>query len=540
MSKRSYFLWLALFATTTQVVAQSTRTTYSDPIRLNAYVNEPRAAIVEGIRRFQWVVQDEQPGKLVVRLDRPAVHVLNAIYYDKQQIRFEDISALSYDCSNTTISRQNRRSKRERASDDEDEDEDQRPSPTRTTQISPAGKTCEVDESQLLRWRINLRRGVVKQIQELAIEDALEKFRSPSTPIRSQPLKTANNTEQALYATLAVSDSPPLSLWAVRSISAFYPSDEVLCDILAEQLLQAHKQRNLSDAQVSTLAWQAKVLGETRNPRYRNALTESLRIHTSSRVVQSIELALQIMPPATQSEAAVSYSAGQVNLIDKRAALQRALANTRSDNKVLASIPPGAGIAVILEKLGPPDDFSQSIFDVSKYGLEPQLTLHYADAGLITLKYLPGDERHWIVTEVAKELVRVRTLYAGKNFAIAQALASWRGIALRDYVAFQEDDIESDSALEGVLENRLLTLPTPIDIYEDRGLSNALELVFKDKAASSIDRLRNIAANNNGADVKEAVADLIWKTERGPRKGKQRRSRKTENGAKVDTEGLRE
>lgn len=144
MKLSALFLWML---PVTVMAADSSRTMYGDPIHIAEYVSDPRAAIVEGVRQFGWVVQDEQPGKVVLRLERPNVQVVNAVYYDRDKIWFEDVSDKLLEC----------------------------PKPNKKSSgLKP--RPCEISDSTLLRWRINLRRGILKQIQELALNDALADY----------------------------------------------------------------------------------------------------------------------------------------------------------------------------------------------------------------------------------------------------------------------------------------------------------------------------------------------------------------------------
>jgi hypothetical protein len=139
--------------------APSARSLSNDPIRINSYVSDPRAAIIEGVRKFRWVVQEEQPGKLILRLERPDILVLHAVHYDDKSIRFEDIEAKILQC----------------------------PTPKRQRAGRPVeATTCSVPEFRVGGWRVNLRRGVQMQIQELALLDAQAKYDAAPKPAADQ------------------------------------------------------------------------------------------------------------------------------------------------------------------------------------------------------------------------------------------------------------------------------------------------------------------------------------------------------------------
>jgi hypothetical protein len=226
-------------------------------------------------------------------------------------------------------------------------------------------------------------------------------------------------------------------------------------------------------------------------------------------LLQTIDLALAGIPNDARNHSSPPFVASNVNLQAKKEALSAVLGKKHTDKKAFATIAPGMSATTVLQTVGMPEYFSLMVTHIAKDEREKLLTFHYVDAGLVTFNVLAGDDRHWVVGEVARELVPVKALYTGDDFPTAQALASWRGIILRDYALTQDNAIESKDSLGPVLLKRLLDHPTPQDAFEDRGLAEALELIYDGNGAKPMESLQRIAATNTGTEIKEVANDLL-------------------------------
>jgi len=160
--KKTLLLAAALLSTSYLATAGE-HTLYDDPIYFGAYVTDPRAAIRQGVAKYNWAVREELPGKSTVYLRHRARELALVIAYDDTKIWFQESSAAASGCKQVRSSRKQRR-----ARDDE-----------------PAA-VCKVSNRKVLRWRINLRRGISQAIGALAMADAAAKYGALSNA-RPQP-----------------------------------------------------------------------------------------------------------------------------------------------------------------------------------------------------------------------------------------------------------------------------------------------------------------------------------------------------------------
>lgn len=342
----------------------------------------------------------------------------------------------------------------------------------------------------------------------------------------SQSPSDAQTTERAAYTVLLLDESPAVSVMAARAISLFYPRDPAFGDILAELLMDETRQ---GDTHADAQSWYAKVLGETRNSRYRSALARAREMHDDNGVRKSIDVALQLTSTGVEAE---QYARGHVNLKLTRESMRELLAAPQGEDRSLRVMDARSSLVAVFRQLGAPDGFSTAVVGIEKFGREPQLAAHYSGIGVVLFKLSPGDARRWIVTECASELVRVQLAPTDRHFKLAQMLASLRGAAFRDFVRTRASDVEQYPGAADLLVARLAKVPMPLDRQEDQGSAIAVELAFENKDTSAIETLRGIAAHYSGAITAEAALDAVKKIERNARMD---RSRKPDSKKRTTT-----
>ncbi|QGX39532.1 hypothetical protein [Permianibacter aggregans] len=164
--KRVLLLMLAIGGSLS-VFADSRLTRFDDPIPLAHYVVDARAVIVAGMNKHGWVIHAETDNYIEALLDKPANQVLLRIGFDNRQITFVRISDVSTDCGKRN---------------------------------GKWPKSCPVDEDDMDRWRNNLRKAILKHIEQLARYDALQRYMESTgkAPRRSPELAPeANDSDSA-------------------------------------------------------------------------------------------------------------------------------------------------------------------------------------------------------------------------------------------------------------------------------------------------------------------------------------------------------
>ncbi|EKE75498.1 hypothetical protein [Gallaecimonas xiamenensis] len=109
---------------------------YQDPLPLKPYVKEPVKLIKHALQQAQWQAMGEAPGKVEALLDYKGYQVRVDIRYDQHQLWIEPVSAQNNGCKKAP---------------------------------------CKVEQSNLERWHLNLRRWLAKDLTEAAVKDAASK-----------------------------------------------------------------------------------------------------------------------------------------------------------------------------------------------------------------------------------------------------------------------------------------------------------------------------------------------------------------------------
>jgi hypothetical protein len=116
-------------------------------------------------------------------------------------------------------------------------------------------------------------------------------------------------TPTSEYQLKTLTQGGPVSLKSTsESIYRTGTAEQEVTDTLAEILLQNYTRndREYTDA----LAWAAKALGSTRNPRYRSTLTEILEKSTDKKLNKYVSAALKSIPEDETEQ----YTKGTINL----------------------------------------------------------------------------------------------------------------------------------------------------------------------------------------------------------------------------------
>ena len=106
-------------------------TKYLDPFNLSAYVTDPAEPIKKGMQQYHWVVEEEEPGRILAVYSHNDHEIKLNIFYNAEKIWFEQVSARNLTCNN-----------------------------------------CTVKERHLTNFRVGLRRGIAYHLTELALNDA--------------------------------------------------------------------------------------------------------------------------------------------------------------------------------------------------------------------------------------------------------------------------------------------------------------------------------------------------------------------------------
>lgn len=140
--KSGFVLLILLFSLGLHANTQ-TPTRYDDNIRYGQYISNPRAVIVSGMKQHGWQIQSEAEGEIEAILNKPENQVVVRIGFTGNEIWFKPVSDVSTDCSSKKG-------------------------------IRPA--SCPVEADRMIRWRINLRKAILKQIEAIARIDALNQY----------------------------------------------------------------------------------------------------------------------------------------------------------------------------------------------------------------------------------------------------------------------------------------------------------------------------------------------------------------------------
>ncbi len=133
MKNKIYVAWLIMLFPISSLAGGGYP--FGDDIKIQRYVTDPEALIMSSLDRYGWLVKEKSDGKVTVVLNKNKSEIILDIIYDKKLIHVVPVSDRVSDCNEGV-------------------------------------DNCRVKKSSYARWRMNLRRSMLREIHELAIHDA--------------------------------------------------------------------------------------------------------------------------------------------------------------------------------------------------------------------------------------------------------------------------------------------------------------------------------------------------------------------------------
>lgn len=153
-------LLMLAFSISLSTFADSRLTRFDDPIPVAPYVLDARSVIVAGMKKHGWTIHAENNQYIDALLEKSENKVILRIGFDNQQISFTRISDVSTRCGKHNFKRLS---------------------------------SCPVDDDDMNRWRNNLRKAILKQIEMMARYDALKHYMESTG--KALPRSTVNTPE---------------------------------------------------------------------------------------------------------------------------------------------------------------------------------------------------------------------------------------------------------------------------------------------------------------------------------------------------------
>jgi uncharacterized protein with PIN domain len=267
-----------------------------------------------------------------------------------------------------------------------------------------------------------------------------------------------------------------------------------------------------SGRHVDTLAWYARLLGETDSARYRDALNLAKQRYTNKKIIARVDEALKRLG----TKQAEQYAFQEIDRAGLRTDAQRAVtAQIKSDRQAFSAVRPKGRLSDVLEALGAPDEVTLTTVVIARYGRSTHLLAHYAGAGMVAFQYDFSHSLGWSVIETMDELIPVKEFYTGTQFGMAQSIATLRGESYRLYLHGNARKILRDPTAKTVLIQRILAVPFPADRYEDDANAVAIKRLGRSRDAAMREPIEKIAATAKGKDTAKmaknyAEAYAIW------------------------------
>ena len=275
-----------------------------------------------------------------------------------------------------------------------------------------------------------------------------------------------DTVQKAMYVSMLLNSNQRDARLAATGIRKFYPADERLRDLVAEQLAHAiepqldpHAIRTIK-TYVDTLS-----LADSRRSRYRTLLLHTREKTDNGSLIHQITQILSTTDKATASE----FVPGQIDVEQQRSAAMQILSNgIRTNHSQFKQLGQGMKFEEVLKTLGVPDL-------IHSRGHRIQLLeLNYKNAGLVVLGVDNSGKPTWVVNYTAPEWMSVSDFYDDKNFAIAQNLVGLDGRALAQYYKTESRGINSDMRLVCLYVRRLVQQSRRPYPYETKMANNAL------------------------------------------------------------------
>jgi len=288
---------------------------------------------------------------------------------------------------------------------------------------------------------------------------------------------TGAQLERTVLLSMTLSHDYEESTLGVRILAQRFPSDDALCDVVAERLLKEPEPRGPA---VEAVEWYVITLRDSCSARYRDTLALARQRFKNAAVLKRLDIA-----PVKPADPAVrQYAEDEVDVLAREAELQRQMSAASRGGGSARFVRPGASLATVLDVAGAPTGMSALIGST--------LAVHYRGSGILIFH---GDRAHaWTLGEIFPELFPLSDSLTGTRFEVAQSLASLRRKPIRLYIKVHTAEIRRDPELMWVLANRLSHNGTPTDRYEEDGLLVGLEIIVKSGHPDTIAMLKQIGA----------------------------------------------
>jgi hypothetical protein len=324
----------------------------------------------------------------------------------------------------------------------------------------------------------------------------------------SEPL--AINERYTYYSLLSSEDSGLLRLGA-RTLMNNEIFDQTMLDVVAERLWQNPLGKKAA-ADVDAMAWLAKVLGASGNPRYREMLQTMRAQPHHAKFHKYLDEALKGLGTATATE---SYQPGTVDLLDLAVQLEHVraadAATLRDANAALPSR--GESLDAIYQRFGLPDYVNDSVIRTG-WGIPggfklSAMDVYYYNRFTLRMEYNhSGKDRGWRLTHYSPELTHGPFALGAESNYLAHGLMVSNSKMLQSIaIELDKNRIVPREILDVVAERLLLSAETEDDVEVD-GLSRLCRVLGRSRDLRYADVLDDVAKRAQDGDLEDYAASF--------------------------------
>jgi hypothetical protein len=316
---------------------------------------------------------------------------------------------------------------------------------------------------------------------------------------------------QHTVVTLLSSDNPGDWQTAEEVVRMRGYRDDYALQMIADRLHQSVSLQN-DKRYVNALARFARILGETRQLRFRQLLTECRGRYTNPKITKYIVGALKQMPKAGDVS---SYEAGKVDFAALAVEAQLVWEANRAAHVTRPLIAPAVGQTMdsVYAAFGLPDHVKALTIPYTRLG---NIKAFYYGFGIVQFDFADSDATELTVSEIMFEANDAAQTYQGPHKAVAHAIISAHDKYLRYLVKGARRIYKDDLALQNVLYSKLMSIVETGNKYGLAAMSDALKTLYKYKAPGYEALLRELIQRGNGSDAGNIAARWLERFQKDP------------------------
>ncbi len=321
------------------------------------------------------------------------------------------------------------------------------------------------------------------------------------------PVHAASSLEQDFYHGLLLHPEADQLRFGAKAVASTKESDPEVLDVVAQRLWEEAPKVN--ERTRDAVSWLARVLGESRQARYRELLGAVQTRSADRKLQRHVQEAMRQMSPAA-IEQFVPDS------VDLQALREQVLARQQAERERigrpdLQGLKPGAGLHEVLAAWGPPDAVDTTRATVDVPGPFPTLyqytvQLMYFGTGAVRL----DDKHQWRLLHTVHSLQQTSQRYEGSDALVAHNLMLPGNDALRiQLIQLAKHRKQFEPALLEVMAARLWLGRNAISSQEADAMAYLVRFLSVHGQGRYRHLLQTLASTSTSGKIRDYAEDYL-------------------------------